>query len=240
MSALDCVRDFRPRVHGPGVHRRRKPTLEAWDRAKAAAFLDGRGEEWFDFGSSHRGTGTNKSSCVSCHSLLSYALARPVLRQISNEKVPTKFETRLLEQTRFRVANWDKLDTETFQLMYDFDDAKKKQSHGTEAVLNALILSREDRFQGSQKPSEDTKKALAIMWANQVTDGKDKGSWEWINFGMDPWEGESSRYMGACLAAIAVGSAPGYDLAAPKGDLQGTARFASRISEKAVRHRESP
>ena len=60
----------------------------------------------------------------------------------SNEKLPTKLETRILEQTKFRVANWDKLDTETFQLMYDFDDAKKKQSRGTEAVLNALLLSR--------------------------------------------------------------------------------------------------
>jgi squalene-hopene/tetraprenyl-beta-curcumene cyclase len=193
---------------------------ESWDRTKAAQFLDGRGEQWFNFGSSHRGTGTTKSSCVSCHSLLSYALARPVLRQISKEKLPTKFETRVLEQTRFRVANWDKLDTETFQLMYDFDDAKKKQSHGTEAILNALLLAREDRFQGSRKPSDDTTKALAIMWATQVTDGKDKGSWEWINFGMDPWEGETSRYMGACLAAIAVGSAPGYDLAGENGDLK--------------------
>jgi hypothetical protein len=104
--------------------------------------------------------------------------------------------------------------------MYDFDDAKKKQSHGTEAILNALLLAREDRFQGSRKPGDDTTKALAIMWATQVTDGKDKGSWDWINFGMDPWEGETSRYMGACLAAIAVGSAPGYDLAGANGDLK--------------------
>ena len=53
---------------------------ETWDRAKAATFLEARGEEWFNFGSAHRGTGSTKSSCVSCHSLLSYALARPVLR----------------------------------------------------------------------------------------------------------------------------------------------------------------
>ena len=184
---------------------------EAWDQTKAARFLDGRGEEWFNFGSAHRGTGTTKSSCVSCHSLLSYALARPVLRQLSNEKLPTKWETKVLEQARFRLSNWDKLESEAYQLMYDFDDAKKKQSRGTEAVVDALLLARDDRFQGRQKPSDDTKKALAIMWATQLTDGKEKGSWEWINFGMDPWEGESSRYMGACVAAIAVGSAPGYE-----------------------------
>jgi squalene-hopene/tetraprenyl-beta-curcumene cyclase len=187
---------------------------EVWDQAKAAEYLDARGDQWFNFGSSHRGTGTNKSSCVSCHSLLSYALARPVLRQISREKRPTIFEARLLEQTRIRVTNWDKLDTESFQLMYDFDDAKKKQSRGTEAVLNLLLLARADRFQGREVPGADTKRALSILWATQLKDGKDKGSWDWINFGMDPWEGERSRYMGASLAAIAVGSVLGNDPAA--------------------------
>ena len=135
-------------------------------------YLDARGDQWFNFDSAHRGKGTTKTSCVSCHSLLSYALARPVLRRISNEKLPTKLETRLLEQTKSRVANWDKLDTETFQLMYDFDDAKKKQSRGTEAVLNALLLARDDRFQGRQEPSDDTKKALSILWATQITEGE--------------------------------------------------------------------
>src|SRR5262249_38688913 len=137
--------------NGPGV----------WDRTKAAAYLDGRGEQWFKFGSSHRGRGTNQTSCVRCHSLLSFRISRPLLRQTPNEKLPTKFETRLLEQTRTRVANWDKLDTESFQLMYDFDEAKKRQSWGTEAVLNLLILARDDRFQGREAPSADTKKALS-------------------------------------------------------------------------------
>ena len=187
-------------------------TPEQWDRTKAGQYLDQRGEEWFNFGSAHRGQGSSTSSCISCHSLLSFALARPVLRRLSDEKVPTKFETRLLEQTKSRVANWDKLEAPAFQLMYDFDDDKKKQSRGTEAVLNTLVLSFDDRSQGRQEPSADTKKALSILWANQIKEGQDKGSWEWINFGMEPWESNNSRYMGATLAAIAVGSAPGNNL----------------------------
>jgi squalene-hopene/tetraprenyl-beta-curcumene cyclase len=193
-------------------------TPEQWDRTKASQYLDRRGEEWFNFGSAHRGQGVSKTSCVSCHSLLPLALARPVLRQLSNESVPSKLETRLLEQTKRRVANWDKLDGATFQLQYDFDEDKKKQSWGTESVLNALILSRDDRFQGRQEPSEDTKKALSILWATQITLGQYKGSWEWINFGMDPWEGISSRYFGAALGAIAVGNAPGNGFASTNGD----------------------
>jgi squalene-hopene/tetraprenyl-beta-curcumene cyclase len=193
-------------------------TPERWDPTKASQYLDRRGEDWFNFGSAHRGQGTSKTSCVSCHSLLPIALARPVLRRLSNEVEPTKLETRILEQTKRRVSNWDKLDGAAFQLQYDFDEDKKKQSWGTESVLNALVLSRDDRFQGRQEPSEDTKKALAILWATQITQGQYKGSWEWINFGMDPWEGVSSRYFGASLAAIAIGTAPGNGIASTSGD----------------------
>jgi squalene-hopene/tetraprenyl-beta-curcumene cyclase len=187
-------------------------TPEAWDRTKAGAYLDTRGEQWFNFGAAHRGQGESKTTCVSCHSLLPFALARPALRRVSDEKVPTKLESRLLEQTKLRVSSWDKLNTEKFQLMYDFDNPKKKESHGTEAVLNALLLARDDRFQGRQEPNDETKKALSILWATQITDGERKGSWDWINFGMDPWESPTSPYMGACLAAIAVGSVPGHVL----------------------------
>ena len=41
-------------------------------------------------------------------------------------------------------------------------------------------------------------------------DGKHKGSWEWLDFGLQPWESKEARYFGATLAAIAVGTAPGY------------------------------
>jgi squalene-hopene/tetraprenyl-beta-curcumene cyclase len=191
-----------------------------WDRTGAAQYLDRRGEDWFNFGSAHRGQGPSTTSCVSCHSLLPYALARPVLRRLSNENLPTELETKILEQTKRRVANWDRLDAETFQLFYDFDDDKKKQSRGTEAILNALLLSLDDRFGGRQEPSPDTKKAMSILWATQITQGQHEGSWEWLNFGLEPWESPGARYLGASLAAIAVGSAPGNALASTDANSQ--------------------
>ncbi len=136
-------------------------------------------------------------------------LARPVLRRLSNESVATKWERKILEQTKSRVTHWDRLDSAEFQLFYEFDDAKKKQSWGTESVFNALILSLDDRFHGRTEPSADTKRALAILWSTQITEGQQKGSWEWLNFGMEPWESNNSPFLGACLAAIAVGAAPG-------------------------------
>jgi squalene-hopene/tetraprenyl-beta-curcumene cyclase len=186
-------------------------TPESWDRARAAEYLDGRGETWFNFGGAHRGQGATQSSCISCHSLLPIALARPVLRRLADQNTPTKLEARILDQTKRRVANWDQLDTPPFQLFYEFDDDKKKQSRGTEAILNALVLALDDRSQSRQQPSDETKKALSILWATQITQGEHKGSWEWLNFGMDPWESPSSRYWGTAVAAIAVGSAPGGD-----------------------------
>ena len=119
-----------------------------WDKARAAKYLDGRGESWFKFGSANRGDGASASHCVSCHSLLPYALARPALRRLSNEKAPTAWEVKTLEQTKLRVANWDQLDEVEYQLFYDFDEPKKMQSRGTEAILNALLLSLDDRSEG--------------------------------------------------------------------------------------------
>jgi squalene-hopene/tetraprenyl-beta-curcumene cyclase len=191
-----------------------------WDRTKAAQYLDQRGEAWFNFGSANRGEGSSAMSCVSCHSLLPYALARPVLRRISNDNLPTKWESKVIEQTRRRIANWDRLDMPEFQLYYDFDDPKKKQSRGTEAVLNALVLALDDKLHGRQEASDDTKKAISILWSTQITQGQQKGSWEWLNFGMDPWEANGGRYMGAALAAIAVGSAPGNGRSTADGDAQ--------------------
>ena len=186
-----------------------------WDKSAARQYLDSRGEEWFKFDSARRGAGASTTSCVSCHSLLSFALARPVLRRISDEKLPTELETKMLSQVKARVANWDSLETSPFQLMYDFDEPKKKQSRRTEAVMNALVLSLDDRFRQLKEPSADAKRIFSILWKTQVTDGEFKGSWEWLSFGMEPWEGEGGRYFGASMAAIGVGTAreSGYAMA---------------------------
>ena len=193
-------------------------TPHPWNKAATARYLDGRAEDWFKFGSAYRGQGSTATSCVSCHSLLPYALARPVLRRLSNEKMPTKWETLILEQTKRRVSNWDQLDAAEFQLFYDFDDAKKKQSRGTEAVLNALLLVFDDCLEGRRQPSDDTKNALSILWATQITEGVHKGTWEWLNFGLEPWESTEARFLGASVAAIAIGTASANGLANTEGD----------------------
>jgi squalene-hopene/tetraprenyl-beta-curcumene cyclase len=181
-----------------------------WNPEKAEKYLDEREKTWFEFSSAQRGEGVTQSTCLSCHSVLGYALARPLLRKRAGVETPTEQEKKLLDQTRMRVANWKKLDTEAFGLFYESSDRKKQESWGTEAVLNTVILAFNDHYQGRSSPSVATKEAFAHLWKTQVQVGDHKGSWDWLDFNTGPWEWSEARYFGAALAAIALGTAPGY------------------------------
>ncbi len=181
-----------------------------WNKNAAAQYLDGRCNTWFEFARADRGQDATKTSCVCCHTIVPYALARPVLRKLAGTGVPTDLEKKLLAQTTLRVENWANLDTPAYRLLYDFSEDKKKESLGTEAVLNALMLACDDGHDGRVTPSNVTRKAMANLWQMQLADGPHKGSWDWLNFGFEPWEGKGGRYYGAALAAVAIASAPGY------------------------------
>ncbi len=171
----------------------------SWKPNAAAKYLDERQNVWFEH-----------AKCVSCHTGLPYALARPALRKFTSTRTLSPQETRLLDQTRLRVANWKNLDSKEFGLFYDASDQLKKQSWGTEAVFNAVILAFDDRYQGKSSTSETTKQAFLNLWQTQVQSGDDKGSWDWLDFSEAPWGNVEARYFGAALAAIAIGTAPGY------------------------------
>ncbi len=169
-----------------------------WKAAEAGHYLDERQQVWFE-----------RARCISCHSGLPYALARPALRQLVGDKKAAAPEARLLTQIKQRVANWDKLDTKEFGLYYDSNATLKKQSWGTEAIFNAVILAFDDRSKGRTTPSAVTKEALEHLWQTQVKSGDHKGSWEWLDFQEPPWGDKEARYVGAALAALAVATAPG-------------------------------
>ena len=177
---------------------------------RAIAYLDARQEEWSDFAPAQRGKDADQTSCVSCHTGLSYALARPALRRFADKPNAAEPENRMLAAVSLRVEHWEELDSPRFRLMYDGDDRKKVESRGTEAVLDALILARHDAAEGRTKPSATTQAALSYLWQTQVKEGDAAGSWVWLNFGLEPWEAKGSSPFGAALAAIAAGSAPGY------------------------------
>jgi squalene-hopene/tetraprenyl-beta-curcumene cyclase len=170
-----------------------------WKPAAAGRYLDERAKVWFA-----------SAKCVSCHTGLPFALARPALREHLDGKTASDPQAKLLAQVRRRVANWDKLDTPAFGLYYDANDVLKKQSWGTEAVFNAAILAFDDRYDGRSSPSAATRQAFAHLWQTQIQTGTDKGAWEWLDFGEAPWGNGEARYFGAALAAVALATAPAY------------------------------
>jgi mono/diheme cytochrome c family protein len=180
---------------------------------RALAYLDARQDAWSKFARAERGEGATKTTCVSCHTGLGYALARPALGRFTAGPETTALaaaEERRIGATTLRVEHWAELDEPEFGLMYDSDDRKKAESRGTEAVLNALVLARADAARGQAEPGAATRTALRHLWATQVKEGSDAGSWDWLNFGLAPWEAGGSRPFGAALAALAISSAPGY------------------------------
>jgi squalene-hopene/tetraprenyl-beta-curcumene cyclase len=174
----------------------------AWDAKAAAVYLDGRANWWLGWPRAERDHGT---TCVSCHTAVPYLLARPSLRGALAEEGISANERKMLDYVIKRVRLGD--EAETFYGGKP-EDPKTAQSRGTEAILNALILTRYDAAAKSGELSEDTKLALKIMWALQLKSGDNKGAWNWLNFENSPWESSDSPYYGAALAALAVGMTP--------------------------------
>ena len=170
-----------------------------WSPTAAAAYLDQRVGWWMQWSGAAR---DHETFCVSCHTALPYALSRPALR--GADRTLSVNERRLLENVTKRV----RLGTEVAPYYNDRkdDNHKAEQSRGTEAVLNALILAAYSAQQG--RLSDDARAAFDRMWAVQQTTGDDRGAWSWLDFNLQPWEAQESRYFGAALAAAAVGTAP--------------------------------
>ena len=180
----------------------------SWDPAAAAAYLDSRMDLWFINGTKLK-TGDTQTVCISCHAGLAYALSRPVLRRIMHVEAPSTQEARLIDETTRRVETYS-----THQVLYDFNERRQIESRGTEAVLNAVILTSADAAKNLREPSAPTKKALARLWETQRADGR----WDWLEFGLEPWETTEAAYHGATFAAFAAGTARGpHDAVATAG-----------------------
>jgi squalene-hopene/tetraprenyl-beta-curcumene cyclase len=163
---------------------------------------------WFANGTKLK-TGDTQTACVSCHSGLAYALSRPVLRRVMHVDAPSTQEAKLIDDTTRRVESYS-----THQVLYDFNERRQIESRGTEAVLNAVILTSADAARNLREPSGPTKKALARLWETQRADGR----WDWLEFGLEPWETTDAAYHGATFAAFAAGTAKGRpDAAATAG-----------------------
>ncbi len=173
----------------------------SWDARAAATYLDGRQGWWMTWSGAAR---DHDTQCVSCHTALPYALARPALRGPLGEHDASPTERRMLEDVTKRVRMWK--DIEPFYPDQLRGLPKTSESRGTEAILNAVILAARDAHAGAM--SADGRQAFENLWPLQFKTGERTGGWAWLDFHNEPWEAPGSQYFGNALAAIAIGSAP--------------------------------
>ncbi len=192
LALASCSRKPAPRVAAPA---------HVWSAPAAARYLDQREATWEHWPVAARDHGT---FCISCHTALPYALARPRLSRTLGEVDPPAPELSLLTDVRERVALGAA--AQPYYSDRTYGAGKARQSLGTESVLNALILAEADAGMGALRP--DTLAAFAQMWSQQETTGPQRGAWPWLQFHNEPFEAHDSAYYGAALAAVAVGLAP--------------------------------
>ena len=177
------------------------PDATGWDAKAAANYLDARAEFWSTWPNAARDRGT---FCISCHTTLPFAIARPALRGPLGEREPSPAESKILNNLLARARNWREI--EPFYPDQTRGIPKTSESRAIEAVMNALVLSRRDARDGHL--SDDARTQLGVMWSLQMKTGPNNGAWTWLNFNYEPWESPNSPYFGASLAALAAGSAP--------------------------------
>jgi squalene-hopene/tetraprenyl-beta-curcumene cyclase len=168
-----------------------------WSPAAAASYLDYREAWWQTWPRAQKDHGT---VCISCHTVVPYALARPALDAQLSAKGVTPAERAMLDSIATRVTQWPQTTS------YYTDPAHAVPSRGTESVLNAFILASYDHAGAQFTPI--TRNAFDEAWALQTTSGADAGGWQWQDFHESPWESPESAYWGAALMAIAVNETP--------------------------------
>ncbi len=173
-----------------------------WDPTAAAAYLDRREVWWQGWPHARKDSGT---ICISCHTVVPYAMARQTLRADLHESGLSAPEKVMLGSVEKRVSHWPEM------VPFYSDEAngtgKTAEAHATEAVLNAVILASYDARQGQLRAI--TQKALDNAWALQEPAGENAGGWKWQDFHLAPWESAESSYQGAALLMVALGNAPG-------------------------------
>ena len=169
-----------------------------WDPEKAGQKLDERAAIWKSHPRTQR---SHETSCISCHTGTPYLLARPTLRRTLGERDLAPPERALLEGVATRVTKWSEAEP-----WYSHTEAKIRESRGTEAILNALVLSYRERAEPSAlrgKTGSLLRTALANLWGEQRADG----GFDWLHFDLAPWETDESDFFGSCLAAVAASRA---------------------------------
>jgi squalene-hopene/tetraprenyl-beta-curcumene cyclase len=198
-----------------------------WDRDAAARYLDGRMDVWWANAKTLRTDG-GETRCLSCHTALPYMWARQGLRRSQAVAPPTSHEERVAEQVGRRIGY--RGDDQPY---YDDTEAKKIESRGVEAVVNAIALTGldDDAMPSDRQPLVAA--AMARMWDVQRSDG----AWDWLDFGLEPYEAPDAVFQGATMAAVAAGSPAGRQAANSEAAHAGIERLRGYLRSRVTSQR---
>lgn len=172
--------------------------LSSWSPQAAADYLDRREIWWHDWPPAQMDRGT---VCISCHTVVPYAMIRPTLGRELHESVNPAPDDALMDSVEKRVDLWSEVVP-----FYTDSPALTTGSHATEAVLNAVILASYDAQHGHLRPI--TRVAFREAWELQEETGENAGGWMWQDFNLAPWESAESPYQGAALLMLEVEFVP--------------------------------
>lgn len=161
-----------------------------WNRERAFEYLETRQQDWAAWKPAQKAGG----ACISCHTGLSYMLARRVI----GESRPRPVERDLVEGVKTRLLNHPPM-------------AMLKEP-GVEAVLNLLTLALQRRSAAAALDAAE-QVAMKRLWDTQIKEGGAQGSWQWFEYDLHPVESEHSAFYGATLAAMSLSAYPPQDAA---------------------------
>ena len=119
----------------------------SWNKQAAAQYLDQRETWWQGWPRAQKDHGT---LCISCHTVVPYAMVRPELRRDLGDAAMTAQEKVMFDSVEKRVGDWAGM--APFYSDEKYGKGKAAESHVTEAVLNAVILASYDAAQGRLRP----------------------------------------------------------------------------------------
>jgi hypothetical protein len=200
-----------------------------WNSQGAARFLSNREQAWLDFTvkrAEKRGQSQN-AACASCHTVLPSLLAEPAMEQALGRQERSPYTIIFVDRIRDKVMRPEVPQNARFGYL-----------RSAEPIIYALALVLEDREQQKTALSKETEEAFRHMWAEQLREGNERGSWSWPDTSLDPWETPESVYYGTALAALAIGNAPADYLNRPdvKGQLAEMSEYLRLNFPKQIMH----
>lgn len=172
-----------------------------WSQRAALKYLADRETWWINWDGAKRENGT---FCISCHTNVPFIAVTAILDRSNADSEIVDNAGKIIANVKYRVREWNS--TAPYYGEKEDKQGLGAASRSTEAILNALVLILDDSRTG--RFSEEAKSALQAMWDLQISSGAERGGWKWQRFRLSPWEARESPYIGATLAALAVGYAP--------------------------------